>query len=391
MKALFVYDGPIQYDEDGNYYSQVINNTVFKRYLNHADFLKVAIRTEPCGQNFNKEKTQKINTEKVSIISIPSLSNAKGFIFKRKTVRELLETELNTVDFAIIRLPSFIGEEAVKVVKRKKIPYLIEVVGCPWDSLWNYGVKGKLMAPYLTLSMRLQVKRAPFVIYVTNEFLQNRYPTNGINTNCSNVELKAISQEVLKKRLQHIKSNDGKLIIGTAAAVNVPYKGHQYIIEALAKLKREGIHKFEYQMVGFGDQTRLKEIIKENGVEDRVRFMGSMTHEQVFEWLDTIDIYAQPSRQEGLPRALIEAMSRGLPSIGAHTGGIPELIIPERVFSNTNKNIDEICKLLKGFSKDVMLKDADRNFYEAKKYFIEKITEKRNSMLDKVVESVHSN
>ena len=244
MKALFVYDGPIQYDEDGNYYSQVINNTVFKRYLNHADFLKVAIRTEPCGQNFNKEKTQKINTEKVSIISIPSLSNAKGFIFKRKTVRELLETELNTVDFAIIRLPSFIGEEAVNVVKRKKVPYLIEVVGCPWDSLWNYGVKGKLMAPYLTLSMRLQVKRAPFVIYVTNEILQNTYPTNAINTNCSNVELKAISQEVLKKRLQHIKSNDGKLIIGTAAAVNVPYKGHQYIIEALAKLKREGIHKF---------------------------------------------------------------------------------------------------------------------------------------------------
>lgn len=390
MKALFVYDGPIQYDEEGNYYSQVINNTVFKRYLNHADFLKVAIRTELFGDNFNKKKTQKINTEKVDIISVPSLSNAKGFIFNRKAVRNILESELNTVDFAIIRLPSFIGAEAVKIVRRKKIPYLVEVVGCPWDSLWNYGIKGKLMAPYLTLSMKAQVKNAPFAIYVTNEFLQNRYPTDGISTNCSNVEISDVPKEVLEKRLQHIKNNDDKFIIGTTAAVNVPYKGHQYVIEALAKLKKEGIHKFEYQMVGFGDQTRLKAIIKENDVEDRVKFMGSMTHEQVFEWLDTIDIYVQPSRQEGLPRALIEAMSRGLPSIGAHTGGIPELIIPERVFSNTNKNIDEICKLLKGFSKEVMLEDANRNFYEAKKYLIEIITEKRNSMLNKVVESVHN-
>lgn len=390
MKALFVYDGPIQYDEDGNYYSQVINNTVFKRYLNHAEFLKVAIRTELCGENFNKKKTQKINTEKVDIISVPSLSNAKGFIFNRKTVRNILESELNTVDFAIIRLPSFIGAEAVKIVRRNKIPYLVEVVGCPWDSLWNYGIKGKMMAPYLTLSMKAQVKNAPFAIYVTNEFLQKRYPTNGISTNCSNVEISDVPKEVLDKRLQHIENNDDRFIIGTTAAVNVPYKGHQYVIEALAKLKKEGIHKFEYQMVGFGDQTRLKAIIKENDVEDRVKFMGSMTHEQVFEWLDTIDIYVQPSRQEGLPRALIEAMSRGLPSIGAHTGGIPELIIPERVFSNTNKNIDEICKLLKEFSKEVMLEDANRNFYEAKKYLIEIITEKRNSMLNKVVESVHN-
>ena len=326
----------------------------------------------------------------MDIISVPSLSNAKGFIFNRKAVRNILESELNTVDFAIIRLPSFIGAEAVKVVKRKKIPYLVEVVGCPWDSLWNYGIKGKLMAPYLTLSMKAQVKSAPFAIYVTNEFLQNRYPTDGISTNCSNVEISDVPQEVLEKRLQHIKNNDDRFIIGTTAAVNVPYKGHQYVIEALAKLKKEGIHRFEYQMVGFGDQSRLKAIIRENDVEDRVRFMGSMTHEQVFEWLDTIDIYIQPSRQEGLPRALIEAMSRGLPALGAHTGGIPELIIPERVFSNTNKNIDEICKLLKEFTKEDMLKDANRNFYEAKKYLIEIITEKRNSMLDKVVESIHN-
>ena len=45
--------------------------------------------------------------------------------------------------------------------------------------------------------------------------------------------------------------------------------------------------------------------------------------------LDTCDIYVQPSLQEGLPRALIEAMSRGCPCIGARTAGIPELLPEE--------------------------------------------------------------
>jgi len=45
--------------------------------------------------------------------------------------------------------------------------------------------------------------------------------------------------------------------------------------------------------------------------------------------LDDVDIYIQPSRQEGLPRALIEAMSRGCPAVGSTAGGIPELLSPE--------------------------------------------------------------
>jgi glycosyltransferase involved in cell wall biosynthesis len=48
----------------------------------------------------------------------------------------------------------------------------------------------------------------------------------------------------------------------------------------------------------------------------------------VRDWLDRIDIYLQPSRQEGLPRALIEAMARACPALGSTAGGIPELLAP---------------------------------------------------------------
>ncbi len=146
------------------------------------------------------------------------------------------------------------------------------------------------------------------------------------------------------------------------------YKGQQYIIRALGKLKKQGITNFEYHLVGGGDQSYLRSQAKKYNVEHQVKFIGPLPHEKVFAWLDTIDIYAQPSRQEGLPRALIEAMSRGLPCIGARTGGIPELIEPAYIFNNSRKEIDEIINILLSMTPDVMEKQARRNFEFAKSY-----------------------
>ena len=141
-------------------------------------------------------------------------------------------------------------------------------------------------------------------------------------------------------------------------------------------------------MVGDGDRTRLEQVIRDNDVAEQVEFLGAMTHDKVFNWLDTIDLYVQPSRQEGLPRALIEAMSRGLPAIGAATGGIPELILPECIFSNTNRNIDEICELLLSYTPERMEKEARRNHSEASIYLIENIKKRRNMLLDQVISEV---
>jgi glycosyltransferase involved in cell wall biosynthesis len=63
------------------------------------------------------------------------------------------------------------------------------------------------------------------------------------------------------------------------------------------------------------------------GMASRIRFLGQVTAgEPVRRILDAADLFVLPSRTEGLPRALVEAMARGLPCIGSAVGGVPELL-----------------------------------------------------------------
>ena len=63
-------------------------------------------------------------------------------------------------------------------------------------------------------------------------------------------------------------------------------------------------------------------------LRDRIVSRGRIpTGAPIFEFLDSLDLYLQFSRGgEGLPRALVEGMSRGCPAIGSTVGGIPELL-----------------------------------------------------------------
>ena len=100
---------------------------------------------------------------------------------------------------------------------------MIEVVNCMWDSLWNHSMLGKMAAVPYTILQKKTIKNAPYVLYVTKNFLQRRYPTQGNSCGVSDVVIsEEIQEDILNKRLKKIKKgNSCKIIIGTAAAVNV--------------------------------------------------------------------------------------------------------------------------------------------------------------------------
>ena len=246
----------------------------------------------------------------------------------------------------IIRLPSTLGSIVLHYADKLNIPYIIEVVGCPYDTLSNYNWLGKIYAPFARRKLRSNVKDAKFVQYVTKEYLQRKYPTNGCSVGVSDVVVEKVNDQILNNRVSRYSNGKqlSSLHIATLGAVNVAYKGQDMVIKALAELKKRGINKFIYHIVGLGDQGRLKLLAKELGVEEYVVFDGAIPHEKVFQFLDGIDIYIQPSKTEGLPRALVEAMSRGCVCIGTNVGGIPELLDKKMIYLKDDLNA--LVKLL---------------------------------------------
>ncbi|WP_298472007.1 glycosyltransferase [uncultured Psychrobacillus sp.] len=380
MKLIFAHDH-IFYKFSNQFYSTGgLSKEMLERYT--AVFDEVIVLSRQKHINTYNDKLTLASTDRVKFVEIPEFKSISKLtrIFE---VKKIINAEIKLGDSVIARLPSSIGSLAVSAAIKNKIPYLLEVVACPWDALWNHSFKGKLVAPYKFFKMKNQVWNSKYSIYVTNKFLQERYPTKGKSVNCSNVALQEFDNNILEKRIEKILNKlDTKLIIGTTAAIDVKYKGQQYIIEALGQLKKQGIANFEYQLVGGGDTKYLKSIAEKYDVSNQVKFLGTLPHNKIFEWLDEIDIYAQPSRQEGLPRALIEAMSRGLPAMGSNTAGIPELLEKNFIFTNSRENIKEIIEILGQFQKENRILQAKRNYIESKKYDKQVIENRRNKFLN---------
>ena len=372
MKLVFVYEDKIAQDTDGNYYTgSAFSQAVFDRYLQHFDRITLLMRKADVAPDDAETlgRMNKLDTSRINVVLLPNLTASLRSFFNIKLRRRFktIVIENITPDRAvIIRAPSDSGAIAAKYCRSIGKPFLVEAVGCPWDSLWNHSLRGKVLAPFAWMRFRRTMRHADYAVYVTDEFLQRRYPTHGKTAAISDVELQPVDDSVLEKRLEKIKNHSGSVKLATAAAVNVSYKGQRYVIEALAKLKERGITNFEYHMAGGGDNSALKVLVQRLNVEEQVVFEGSLPHEKMFAWLDEMDVYIQPSLTEGLPRSVLEAMSRGLPALGSRTGGVPELLGDRYIFAR--KSVNDITELLTQLSNDEMQAMARENFEHAKAF-----------------------
>ena len=381
MDMVFVYEDKIAQDAEGHYYTgSALPQAVFDRYLQHFDHITVLMRKaviDPCDSKA-LSRMNRLDTDRIDVVFLPDLNASLRAHFDprvraefKKTILDLLQTDRAV----IVRVPSVSGTIAAEYCHKNGIPYLAEAVGCPWDSLWNHSLKGKVMAPIWRENMRRVMRNADYAVYVTSEFLQRRYPTNGKSAAISDVELQPMDDTILERRLEKIQNHSGKFKIGTAGAINIAYKGQRYMIEALAKLKENGNLDYEYHLAGSGDTSELRALAEKRGVSEQVIFDGVLRHDQMFSWFDDLDLYIQPSIVEAMPRALIEAMSRGLPAIGSVVGGIPELLGESCVFPK--KDVENITELLEGLTSEAMLSMAERNYEHGKQFEKDLLNQKR--------------
>lgn len=379
MKAAFFHDHRFGRDAAGVHYSNgALPYRVLARYLRHFDRLIVVGRVRSASAA-TPTVASGDGVEMACVERDPSRSPGAVAAASLR-VRAILER----VDAAIIRLPSFIGRIACREAIRARKPWMVEVVGCAGSALWNHGsLAGKLLAAPAYLLTRHYVARAPFAVYVTQRFLQRRYPCHGVSIGCSNVAIAQPRAEALERRLARVSSpaRPGPLTLGLVGSLDVNYKGHETALRALAHLRRSppGVR---LRLLGGGDSRRWRARAAALGVEDLIEFSGTVPGgAPVLEWMDALDVFLIPSLTEGLPRALVEAMSLGVPAIGARAGGIPELIAAE--WTHDPGDFRQLATLVARLIRDphAMEVQARRNWAAAREFAADVLEERRDALL----------
>jgi len=356
------------YYVDGSFYK------IIERYANK--FNDISLFSRVISSNNDKiSGFKKIELNNLKIYNIGSIFN-----FLIKKMNNDYKKIFIESDLIILRIPSLVFLKVMNIIKKHHKKYMCEIMGCAFDAYWNHGIIGKILAIPMHLFTKKIVMKANYCLYVTNSYLQSKYPTKAYYINASNVNID------IPKNVKDYSNIDKKNInLFTSAALNVKYKGQQYVIKAISKLKKQNIN-INYYLAGKGDSKYLSSIAKKYGVESNVHFLGMLSKEDLEKAMINSDIYVQPSLQEGLPRSLIEAMNLGLVCLGTNTSGIPELLEDKCVFKR--KSTSSFIKCFNYILNDNFDEMSKRNKDESKKYYSKILDKKRNDFYDYIVKDI---
>ena len=360
-------------NNDDIYTTGSLDSKVWNNYLvNDHDRLIVHAREKEYSK---KEAKSVSNCENVDFKFYDSISSISSLLLENKTHKEI-EQSVKESDVVIARIPSEIGLFAAKSALKYNKKLICEVVACGKDTLFYMGgIKQKIYSYIMLLRVRGIIKRSPNVIYVTNKFLQNKYPNDNNQCSISDVSI----DNYIENRKIDIKYKN-KIKLGIIGNFSNDIKGVDIAIKAVSKSNLN----LTLELVGAGDITRYKNLADNLNVD--LIHKGILKHEEIFEWLKSIDIYLQPSRTEGLSRSVIEAMSVGCPVITSKAGGLIELTHPM-----ASHNVNDVDGLLRCLNKLDNLKWIEllskHSLYVSSLYKSEDLKMKRKAFLKDIYEA----
>jgi glycosyltransferase involved in cell wall biosynthesis len=378
MRVLVTAAARFIMSDDGHLWAPDTSHSykLWSRYLDIYDEVNLLVRakyssTIPSGWKM-------ATGSGVKAIPISYFIGPWEFIKKYRQIKKTINEALINVEAIHLRIPCSIGTEVWHLLPSAR-PYGVEVVADPYDVFAPGSVKHPLRPLFrwlFTKELKQQCFQAPAALYVTNTALQQRYP-------CPNYSIGGVSNVCLPEkalvstsRLPRPQASCLRAIfVGTMDQL---YKAPDILIDAVAICVREGLN---INLVMVGDGKHRKELeakAKAGGLEKRIFFPGQLaSSEAVRAELDRADLFVLPSYQEGLPRAMIEAMARSLPCIGSTAGGIPELLSPEDMVTpgNATALAQKIREVLTNPKRMALM--SARNLEKAKQYTDEILRHKR--------------
>ncbi|HND52412.1 MAG TPA: glycosyltransferase, partial [Pirellulaceae bacterium] len=212
------------------------------------------------------------------------------------------------------------GDAAVRLARKLDVPSIVMVGGSDVLLVAREPRRGKCIADVL--------RKADAVMAVSRD-LAEKVAAMGVSPDRIHVMRRGVDETLFHPgdradaRRQLQLPLDRRLILWVGRMV--PVKGLDILLAACSQLK-ERVPDFQLLLVGDGPlRASLEAEVRQRGLTDHVRFIGSVDHDRLGPWFRAADLTVLPSRSEGIPNVLLESLACGTPFVASAVGGVPEI------------------------------------------------------------------
>lgn len=207
--------------------------------------------------------------------------------------------------------------------------------GCPLKNRLIYQTAETFLARYT--DAQITINQEDYAAAQKFPLRGKAYYVPGIGVDVKKISSMQVDRATKRKELGIPEDAFAFLTVGEL----IPRKGHELLIRAFAKSNISGA---QLLICGSGrEKEHLTALIKELGISDRAHLLGFRN--DIYELLKCADAFVFPSKQEGLPVALMEAMAAGLPCIASRIRGNVDLL-PDSRYLFESSDESTLCQLM---------------------------------------------
>lgn len=375
------------YRHNGKYYAGNESRKEFlTRYLRVFDSVRYVLRC--IDEAELKQGRALMDESNVEIVPVPIFHGPVQYAKNYFNVRRSVKNVVDGCDAAVMRLPSTVAQMISGDILAARIPYAVEVVFDAKDGAeTSENIVEKVLWNIIHRKMTKLCASADGVSCVTERYLQKRYFSVKDGHFTSHYSTLALDKSFCTSPRLYPSKN-----VLTIAHVDMQLelngrKGTRQVIDAVSLLKQNGII---VNVIFAGENRnnnmqRIIEYAQSVGVHDQVSCPGFLSRSELSVLLDYSDLFVLPTKAEGLPRVIIEAMAKGLPVVTTPASGNPELIAEQYLvgYKDVNAMAQKIGELVT--SKEAYEHASRENYEKSLEYAPEILQNRRDAFYSELL------
>jgi phosphatidylinositol alpha-1,6-mannosyltransferase len=299
----------------------------------------------PGDQAFDREQPYRVIRKSVPTSSHPLARLAQILVFFGHTLSITRREQIEVVHFGHLYL-GLIGLT------------LNRLIGTPYVIYLHGGEMASFMRLRAVRAIARAIIRRASVVVVNSEFTRHLYASMDIDLARAETLMMSAGTERFRPDLdpRPIRARYGldehKVILTVGRLVE--RKGHDIVIRALPAVER-AVGPIRYLIAGQGpEELKLRQLARDLECEDRVRFIGHASTDELPSLYAACDVFVMPSRPlaqrdgvEGFGIVFLEAGACSKPVVGGRSGGIPEAVLDGVTGVLVNPtDVDELARVL---------------------------------------------